>query len=417
MSEVVFARHDQWLPRVVRADGTLRVVVVGGADALHSPRVFSFPIEEAHLAALRGDLARHLILDSAVKPLCDDAGTSGPLDERAAVALLDPILLAAAGEVDAFLRHTRWNRSALVARGADRALLDQGRVVAALSSADGSTDWSRAQQDQADRDRARRGVTLSALDAAVLRFTGQYLHAATVPRRDPAAVDPPELLPQVQQVIAAAEQASTGIGIARDPRRGPRGTDKVDWRRMESTVQQALRAAHPGLGDDAVRSVSFLICSEAAASALLHPYNVDADNDPAEQAPRGTLTFTDDKQFVRSWQPGDDTSAAEAFWTFVAERVDDRNKVFSLEDEAAGDGVQLHFYADSIARVTTLGQAADGQPEYGVEYALVDDLAHYRRMVRAYLAGGFTALDDLAHWFADVADFEKARRAARSHLD
>lgn len=180
------------------------------------PRVFSFPIEEAHVAALRVDLARHLILDSALRPLCDDAGTRGTLDEHAAVALLDPILLASPDEVDAFLRHTRWDRSALVARGANRALLDRGRVMAALGAADGRADWSRAQQDTADRDRSRRGVTLSALDAAVLRFTGQYLHAATVPRRDPAAVDA-GLLPQVQQVIATAEQACAGIGIARDP--------------------------------------------------------------------------------------------------------------------------------------------------------------------------------------------------------
>lgn len=410
MSEVIFARDDQWLPRVVREEGGLRAAVVGGADALHGPRVFSFPIEEAHVAALRVDLARHLILDSALRPLCDDAGTRGTLDEHAAVALLDPILLASPDDVDAFLRHTRWDRSALVARGANRALLDRGRVMAALGAADGRADWSRAQQDTADRDRSRRGVTLSALDAAVLRFTGQYLHAATVPRRDPAAVDA-GLLPQVQQVIATAEQACAGLGIARDPRRGPRGTDKADWRRLESIVQQALGAAHPRLGADAVGSVSFLICSEAAGRALLGPYDTD---DSAAPAPRRTLTFTDDKQVVSTWQPGESPSAAEAFWAFVAERVDGHNEVFSLEDEAAGDGVQLHFYADSIARVTTVGPAADGQPEYRVEYALVDDLAHYRRMVRAYVTGGFAALADLGHWYGDAAEFEQARKKGRS---
>ncbi|MCD0446558.1 DUF6357 family protein [Glycomyces sp. A-F 0318] len=409
MSAIEFARENRWLPRVLRQDGELRLEVVGGADALHDPRIFTLPIEAAHLAVLRDDLARHLVLWSALLPLCHGAGVSGPLDEAAAVALLDPILLAGPDDADAFLARVGWDRSRLVAHGADIGLLESGRVLAAMGAAAEAADWKRAQEYEADRDRARRGVALSPLDAAVLKFTGQYLHGATIPRRDPAAVDP-GLLPEVLGVIGTAERARTGTSIARDPRRGRTGTDKRDWTRMEEAVGAAVRGAHPALADDAVRTVSFLMCSEAAADARKRPFDAEADRTGAPARSRA-LTFTDDKEFQRTWTPGAPRAAAEEFWEFVAERHGSGNEVFSLEDEALGEGVQLHFYADSIARVMTVARDEDGaEAEYRVEYGLVDGLEGYRAMVRGFADGGYAALDRLGGWTSDVAEFERARR-------
>lgn len=128
-----------------------------------------------------------------------------------------------------------------------------------MHAATETSNGKRAQEYDANRRRAERGTVLGPLDAALLRYTGQYLHGATVPRRMPGAVDP-ALLPAVMQVIATAEQACAGMPIGRDPRRGKRATDKRDWERMAATVDAAVRCAHPGLVDDAVRTVSFLMC-------------------------------------------------------------------------------------------------------------------------------------------------------------
>lgn len=94
MRDVVFTRGSGWIPNVISEDGELRLMLGAGADANHEPRTFTFPIGEAHLAVIREDLPRHLLLWSAVLPLCEAAGTAGRLDEDAAVALLDPILLS-----------------------------------------------------------------------------------------------------------------------------------------------------------------------------------------------------------------------------------------------------------------------------------------------------------------------------------
>ena len=420
MENVEFGRESRWLPRVLRGDTGLRLEVVGGADALHDPRVFTLPIEAAHLEALCADLARHLILWSALQPLCRDAGIDGPLDEAAAVELLDPLLLGTPEEVDAVLATARWERGQLVAHGADLARLDRGQVLAAMRSARETADWSRAQEDDANRRRAQRGVTLSPLDEAVLRFTGQFLHGSTLPRRLPDAVDP-ALLPDVLRVVETAEGASAGLRIARDPRRGTRGTDKADWSRMESAVETALRREHPGLAQDAVRTVGFLLCSEAARAARDRAFDPDGAGDAGSTRGSGSrtrdrvLAFSDDAEHAESWHPGGTPPAVEAFWGFVAQHVGAKNEVFTLEDEAAGDGIQLHLYADSLARVATVVPARGAsEPVYRVEYGLIDDLAHYRAAVRGYVAGGFDALDGLCRWFDDADEFEEARRAQRS---
>ncbi|RBP66197.1 hypothetical protein DFO66_103140 [Brevibacterium sanguinis] len=401
----VFDRKAGWLPRVVREDGRLRLDFAGGSDALHDPRSFGIPITEAHLEALRNDLPRHVILWSVLRPLCDAAGIRGPLDESAAVALLDPLLLSRPDDADRHLQDTKIDRLTLVAHGADIELLEKGRVVDALHSATAGSDWKRAQEYDAQRRRAQAGVVLTQLETAILRYTGQYVHRATVPHRDPSAIDP-DLLPQVLTVIGTAEAASAGMTIARDPRRGSRGTDKQDWTRMEEAVETAVREAHPGLGEDAVGTVAFLMCAEAADRARTQPYDPEAGVD-GNRSRFGALIFTDDKDSEQTWRTADGFSAVEAFWEFVAQRYGTGNQVFTLEDEARSEGIQLYFYADALARIA---REANGTSSYRVEYGLLDDLAHCRKMVRGFVSGGIAALEGLTHWMSDPSELEAARR-------
>ena len=410
MADVVFTRGG-WIPKVVRASDGLRIELGAGADALHSPRTFSFPITEAHLEVVRGDLARHLLLWVAVLPLCDAAGIDGPLDEAAAVALLDPVLLGTPAEVDTFLRDVRVELVTLVRHGADVALLERGELLSALHSATEEPDHQRGQVYVADRERARRGVTLGPLDEAVLKFVGHYLHGSTRPGRHPDAVDP-ALLPEVLGVIDTGEKASDGLRIRRDPRRGKRATDKAEWERMQTAVEAAVRRAHPALVDDAVRSVSFLVCSEAAARSRDEPVD-DGDGDAHHAAGGKTaLTFTDeDAGDETSWRASDVLGAGAAFWEYVAERSGRGGDVFTIEDEAMGEGIQLHFYADSAARVTTAVAGKDGSdPVFRVEYALVDGMDGYRALLGAFVRGGCAALDQHGPWMLDHDELEAARR-------
>lgn len=415
MRDIVFTRKSGWIPNVIREDGVLKLVLGAGADANHDPRTFTFPIGEAHLAVIRDDLARHLLLWSAVLPLCDAAGTRGPLDEDAAVALLDPILLSAPADVDALFRRIKWDKGRLVAHGAAISLLERGEVCAALRTATEGSDGKRAQKYYADRRRAERGQVLGILDTALLMYTGQYLHGSTIPRRLPDAVNP-ALLPEVMRVIATAEEACAGIQIGRDPRRGKRGTDKRDWERMAATVEAAVRRAHPDLVDDAVRTVSFLMCSEAVDRSRNTPMDDDEEavGDRARfggGARKTKLSFTDDKGVEKKWLSGDARTATAEFWEFVGDRSAADNEVFTIEDEEMGEGIQLHFYADSIARITTVHAGEGGSdPEYRVEYTLVGGIGGYRNLVSVFVRGGCAALEQHGSWLSDVAEFERARR-------
>ncbi|MFD4024540.1 DUF6357 family protein [Streptomyces sp. NPDC058576] len=415
MRDIVFARRSGWIPNVIREDGELKLMLGAGADANHEPRTFTFPIGEAHLAVIREDLARHLLLWSAVLPLCDAAATRGRLDEKAAVALLDPILLSSPADVDSLFRRIRWDRGQLIAHGADIDLLEGGQLCAAMRTATETPNGKRAQEYRADRRRTERGVVLGPLDAALLKYTGQYLYGSTVPRRIPDAVAP-ALLPEVMRVIATAEQACAGMRIGRDPRRGKRATDKRDWDRMAAAVDAAVRRSHPGLVEDAVRTVSFLMCSEAADRSRSAPIDDDeaADGGRAgfgESARKTILSFTDDKGVEKKWRQGGPRTATAEFWEFVGDRSAGDNEVFTIEDEERGEGIQLHFYADSIARVTTVREGEGGSdPEYRVEYSLVDGMDGYRKLVSTFVRGGCAALGRHGSWTTDVAEFERARR-------
>ncbi|WP_411104143.1 DUF6357 family protein [Streptomyces sp. cmx-4-9] len=417
--DIVFARQGGWIPRVVRQGAELKLMLGAGADANREPRTFTFSISAAHLAVIREDLARHLLLWSAVLPLCDVAGTRGRLDENAALALLDPVLLGAPADVDELFQRIPWDRSRLIAHGADTGLLERGQVCAAMHAATETPNGTRAQEYDAERRRAERGTVLGPLDAAILRYAGQYLHGATVPRRMSDAVDP-ALLPQVMRVITTAEQACAGMRIGRDPRRGQRATDRRDWQRMETAVEAAVRRAHPELVDDAVRTVGFLMCSEAADRSRNAPVEDDGETvghraDSGGSASKTALSFTDDQGVEKKWRRDSTRSASAQFWDFVGDRSAADNEVFTIEDEERGEGIQLHFYADSIARITTLREG-DGRsdPEYRVEYSLVDGMSGYRKLVNAFLRGGCAALEQHGPWMSDVADFERARRRRHS---
>ncbi|RSN31955.1 hypothetical protein DL990_18615 [Amycolatopsis sp. WAC 01416] len=262
MTEVVFSRENPWMPRVIRADGELRLELGAGADANHDPRTFAFPVAEAHLEVIRDDLTRHLLLWSAILPLCVAAGIRGPLDERAAIALPDPILLGAPADVESLFRTIRWDERRLVAHGADVGLLERGQLFDALCIASVWSDWSLVREYDANRHRSWRAP----LDEALLKYTGRHLDGGKAPDRHPDAVDS-ALLPDVLRVIATAEEASAGMRISRDRRRGEDAVKQRDWRRIEEKVQRTVRRVFPDLADDAVRTVSFLICSEAADKA------------------------------------------------------------------------------------------------------------------------------------------------------
>ncbi|MCM2415562.1 DUF6357 family protein [Streptomyces sp. RKAG290] len=416
MRDIVFTRRSGWIPNVIREDGQLKLMLGAGADANHEPRTFTFSIGEAHFAVIQEDLARHLLLWSAVLPLCDAAGTRGRLDENAAVALLDPILLSSPSDLDALFQRIPWDRGRLIAHGADIDLLESGEVCAAMRAATETSDGKRAQEYHANRRRAERGTVLGPLDASILSYTGQYLHGSTVPRRKPDAVDP-ALLPEVMRVIATAEQACAGMRIGRDPRRGKRATDKRDWDRMATAVDTAVRRAHPELVDDAVRTVSFLLCTEAADRSRSTPMEDDekaaGDRDRFGAGARKTaLSFTDDKGVEKKWLAGNPRTATAEFWEFVGDRSAADNEVFTIEDEERGEGIQLHFYADSIARVTTVheGEGGGSDPEYRVEYSLVDGMSGYRNLVSTFVRGGCAALEQHGSWMSDNAEFERARR-------
>ena len=143
MNEIVFSRESSWFPFVTRREGQLLLHVVGGADALHDPREFSFSIEEAHLAVIGSSLTRHLLLYCALTPLADKAGIDGALDEDVAVALLDPILLSEDDDVDRIFWRFPWDRRLLLAHGANFRLLKRVQLVAALRHATVHADWSR----------------------------------------------------------------------------------------------------------------------------------------------------------------------------------------------------------------------------------------------------------------------------------
>lgn len=146
--------------------------------------------------------------------------------------------------------------------------------------------------------------------------------------------------------------------------------------------------------------------------------DAEAGGDRADfggSARKTILSFTDDKGAEQKWRLSDSGRTATAeFWEFVGDRSASDNEVFTIEDEEMGEGIQLHFYADSIARITTVREGGGGSdPEYRVEYSLVDGIGGYRKLVSTFVRGGCAALEQHGPWMLDVAEFERARRRRR----
>ncbi|SCF25525.1 hypothetical protein GA0070564_104502 [Micromonospora mirobrigensis] len=166
------------------------------------------------------------------------------------------------------------------------------------------------------------------------------------------------------------------------------------------------RRAQRGVVLGATRTVSFLICSQVADRSRKTPEE-DDESDLGMRA----LSFTDDKGGEKRWLRDGPRTASAEFWEFVADRSAADNEVFTIEDEEMGEGIQLHFYADSVARITTAPPGETGSdPRYLVEYSLVDGIGGYRQLVSAFVRGGCAALDQHGPWTSDVAEFERARR-------
>lgn len=138
-----------------------------------------------------------------------------------------------------------------------------------------------------------------------------------------------------------------------------------------------------------------------------------ADSDGS--ARKTALSFTDDKGVEKKWLRDGPRTASAEFWEFVGDRSAADNEVFTIEDEKMGEGIQLHFYADSTARITTLREGGGGaDPEYRVEYSLVDGIGGYRKLVSAFVRGGCAALEQHGPWMSDVAEFERERRRRKA---
>ncbi|MEU7975356.1 DUF6357 family protein [Micromonospora sp. NPDC049089] len=158
--------------------------------------------------------------------------------------------------------------------------------------------------------------------------------------------------------------------------------------------------------------MTFLMCSEAADRARSTP---PEDDDSGASVTKAALTFTDDKGGEKKWLRDGPRSASAEFWEFVADRSAGDNEVFTIEDEEMGEGIQLQFYADCIARITTVRQGEAGSdPEYRIEYSLVDGMSGYRHLVSLFVRGGYAALDQHSPWMSDAAEFERARRQRKA---
>lgn len=262
-NEIVFRRNINTLPIVTRSDNQLLLTFASGSDANHEVRTFTVPIAQAHLRVIEKDFVRHSLLWAALSPLGFAAGAEGPIDERTALTLCSIILLGTEREVEQLFREIEWYDDYLIAHHADIGLLASGQVFAATNTLTPEYDNSLAEAHHANRERARRGVFLTILDAALLKYTGRYIHRGGVPKRTPDAVDP-ELLPQVLEVIDTAEKAREGMELPDDWYDIEHSEAKLAWKHMSEHIEGILRKAYPELENDSIESVGFLMCNDSA---------------------------------------------------------------------------------------------------------------------------------------------------------
>lgn len=131
MSERVLSRPGGWA-EVLREGDALVLRLGAGADRNHRPFTFRFVITPEHLDVLRDDVGRYLLADYVVRRLCERTNGERTPNKKKVRRLLDRILLDPEPEVDAWFRSDETGMRALAAAGADHALLQEGRVLAAL---------------------------------------------------------------------------------------------------------------------------------------------------------------------------------------------------------------------------------------------------------------------------------------------
>lgn len=258
-----------WAPRVVKDGDELMIVIGVDFNRGYDIREFLFPIIGTHLEVIRADLARHLLLWCVLEQLCERAGTGdrdGKPNKAKARAAIDCVLLGSELEIEKYFTHEQVPTRMLIAHGANPQKLEEGELFAALEggvTAEGN--WDLVWEYEINRDRARRGVHLSAFDVILLKYLNKYLHMGALPSRRPEAIDPSEL-PAVLKVIETAEQACAGMELPID-KQYPDPERTKRWNEIEAAVDDALKSVYPELSSDTVGAISFLMCSEASDRA------------------------------------------------------------------------------------------------------------------------------------------------------
>lgn len=258
--------NTPWAPRVVKDEDGLKIEIGVDFNRGYDIREFLFPITDKHLEVIRTSLARHLLLWCVLEQLCERAGVkdrNGKPNKKEARAAIDCILLGSESEIEEYFTHEQVPTRMLIAHGANAKKLEEGKLFSALEDGVTATgNWDLVWEYEINRDRARRGVHLSAFDVTLLKYLNRYLHMGALPSRRPDAVDT-ALLPDVLEVIGVAERACAGMELPADTQYpDPERTRR--WNEIEAVAHDALKSAYPELSSDTVHAICFLMCSEAS---------------------------------------------------------------------------------------------------------------------------------------------------------
>lgn len=255
--------------RVVRVQNELNIEIGIDFNRGYDIREFLFSITDEHLEVIRTNLVRHLLLWCVLEQLCLKAGMhnrEGKPNKKEARGVINLVLLGAESEIEKYFTAEQVPTRMLIAHGANAYRLEEGRLFTAFEDGVTSTaNWGLVWEYEINRDRARRGVHLSAFDVVVLKYLNKYLHMGALPSRRPGAVNPSEL-PEVLKVVEAAERACDGIELPAD-KQYPDPEWSAGWRTIEEAVRQGLKGTYPDLSEDCVSALCFLMGSEAADRA------------------------------------------------------------------------------------------------------------------------------------------------------
>lgn len=229
MREVVFGvRFPGWGPYVTEEGGELRLHLAQYASDADRVGEFSWPMTEEHLAALRYDDLRRMLLVTVLVTRCrhrwQDDLAQLPDPHRVADAL-DTVLLADEDALVDWLGGTRWSRDGFL-RGCDEEGL----------GAEGRALVERVAQGPTD------------LDLALVAFCGGEDPRPQQVRRTPEAV-PPEILPELLHLIDSVEWR-VAIGVP------------VRQAYVEDMVMGAFTSVWTDIAPEARRAVQRLMVAE-----------------------------------------------------------------------------------------------------------------------------------------------------------